>query len=223
MRSTDSHTRRLARILMRVATQLMPEGRTEWAVAMHSELRSLEGDYTAVRWAAGCLTTAIRTRVSEMIVGNTRISKWVLAAEMAFCFVPLTLFWLLILLDGSVNPELLKQYIDAPEGLIVLAYTLSVAILGVCGPIGLFVAFRHIVLGHGVRNRSLGVTLIAGLILLGFVYVGSTLLIGGPGRLMPWLGGVLLFVILPVVGAAHLRYLGWKPPARESAASGGIV
>lgn len=202
---------------MRVASQLMPERRTDWATAMRSELASLDGDYLAVRWAAGCLAVAIRTRVSEMMIGKLRISKWVLALEMACCFVPLTLFWLLILFDGSVNPEVLKQYFVAPDGIIVLVYLLSMAVLGVFGPIGLFIAFRHIALGRSVRNRQPGVMLIAGPMLLGVVYVGSTLVLGGPGRLIPWLGGVLLFAILPVVGAAHLRFLGWKTLAQESA------
>lgn len=152
-----------------------------------------------------------------MLIGNVRISKWLLVLEMACCFVPLTLFWLLILSDGSVNPEVLKQYFAAPDGIIVLVYTLSMAILGASGPIGLFVALRHIVLGRSIRSRPLGVTLIAGAALLGVVYVGTTLVLGGPGRLIPWLGGVLLFAILPVVGATHLRYLGWKTPTQESA------
>jgi hypothetical protein len=152
-----------------------------------------------------------------MIIGNLRISKWVLALEMACCFVPLTLFWMLIVFDGSVYPEVIKQYFVAPDGIIVLVYILSMAILGVCGPIGLFVAFRYIALERSVRDRQLDVALAAGSTLLGVVYVGSTLVLGGPGRLVPWLGGVLLFVILPVVGTAHLRYLGGRTPLQESA------
>jgi hypothetical protein len=210
MRPSDSGARRLAYLLMRVASRLMPEGRAGWATAMRSELESLEGDGLAVRWAAGCVAVAIRTRVSEMMIGKFRISKWVFAVEMACCFVPLTLFWLLILFDGSINPALLEQYFDAPDGLIVLGYTLSMATLGACGPIGLFIALRHIAPGRSIRNRVPGFALIAAVTLLGVVYVGTTLVLGGPGRLMPWLGGVLLFAVLPVAGAAQLGYLGWK-------------
>jgi hypothetical protein len=201
---------------MRAASGLMPENRTDWARAMRSELGSLESDYLAVRWAAGCLAVAIRSRVSEMMIGKLRISKWVLAAEMACCFVPLTLFWLLILLDGSVSPAILRQYFTAPDGIIVLVYTLSVAVLGISGPVGLAIALRYIALGHLVRSRVPGVMLIAGAALLGIVYVGTTLVLGGPGRWVSWLGGVLLFAVLPIVGATHLRYLGAR--AARSAA-----
>ena len=142
-----------------------------------------------------------------MMTGELRISKWVLVLELACCFVPLTLFWLIILFDGSVDPGILQQYFEAPDGIVVLVYTLSMALLGAVGPIGLLIAFRRVALGRSGRNDPLGVAMIAGATLLGVVYVGTTLVLGGPGRWVPWLGGVLLFAILPVVGAAHLRYL----------------
>ncbi len=157
-----------------------------------------------------------------MAIGDLRISKWVLSLEMACCFVPLTLFWLIVLFDSSggtsLKPEILRQYFEAPNGLIVLAYILSMAVLGVSGPIGLFVAFRQIALGRSLLDRPIGIALMVGPALLGVAYVGTTLALGGPGRLIPWLGGVLLFAILPIIGTAHLRYLGWRNSARALAA-----
>jgi hypothetical protein len=210
---SHSIVRQLARLLMRVVSWLMPEEKTEWAAAMRAEMLSLEGDYVAAAWAFGCLAVAIRTRINTMIVGDLRISKWVLVLEIACCFLPLTLFWLLLLSDGF-DPAVITQYLVAPDDIIVLVYLLSMAVLGSCGPIGLFVAFQHIAMGRSVRHYPLGV-LIVGLTLLGIVYAGSTLVLGGPGQ---WLLGVLLFVILPVVGAAHLRYLAWKEPVQQSVA-----
>ena len=206
MSRPHSFVRQLAHLLMRLVSWLMPEERTEWAAAMRSEMLSLEGDYLAAAWAFGCLAVAIRTRANTMVVGNLRISKWVLVLEMACCFLPPTLFWLLLLSD----PAVIKQYFVAPDGqyfvaldgIIVLVYLLSMAVLGLCGLIGLFVAFRHIAVGRGVRHYPLGVLLV-GLTLL--LYAGSTLVLGGTGS---WL---FCLPILPVVGAAHLRYLAKKP------------
>jgi hypothetical protein len=191
----------------------MPEEQTEWAAAMRAEMLSLEGDYVAAAWAFGCLAVAIRTRINTMTVGDLRVSKWVLVLEIACCFLPLTLFWLLLLLDGF-DPAVVTQFVVAPDDSIVLVYLLSIAVLGACGLIGLFVAFQYIAMGRSVRHYPLGV-LIVGLTLLGIVNRGSNLVLGGPGI---WFLGVLLYVILPVVGAAHLRYLAWKEPVQQSVA-----
>jgi hypothetical protein len=203
----NSIARQLARFLMRVVSWLMPKERTEWAAAMRAEMLSLEGDYAAAAWAFGCLAAAIRTRANTMIVGDLRISKWVLVLEMACCFLPLTLFWLLLLSYGFDPDVFITPYLVAPNDIIVLVYLLSMAVLGLCGLVGLFFAFQHIAMGRSVRQYPLGV-LIVGLTLLGIVNGGSNLVLGGPGL---WLLGVLLYVILPVVGAAHLRYLAKKP------------
>ena len=181
---------------------LMPEEQAEWAAAMRSEMLNLEGDYAAAAWAFGCLAVAIRTRINTMNVGDLRISKWVLVLEVACCFLPLTLFWLLLLLD-RFDPAIVTDFVVAPDDTFVLVYLLSMAVLGACGLIGLFVAFQYIALGRSVRHYPLGV-LIVGITLLGIVHTGSKLVLGGPGI---WLLGVLLYVILPVVGVAHLRYL----------------
>jgi hypothetical protein len=102
--------------------------------------------------------------------------------------------------------------LEAPDGFIVLGYLLSMVVLGVCGPIGLFFAFRRFAHKRTVRNRRLGIALITALMLLGVVYAGTPLVLGGPGQLLSWLGGILLFVILPIVGATYL-HSSWKIPA----------
>jgi hypothetical protein len=197
---------------MRLASWLMPEVRMEWAAAMRSEFQNIEGGYQAAGWALGCLAASIETRVSTMASGNFQISNWVLSIAMACCFAPLTLFWLFLLFDGSINPAVLRQYLEAPDGFIVLGYLLSMVVLGVCGPIGLFFAFRHFARKRTVRNRRLGIALLTALMLLGVVYAGTPLVLGGPGQLLSWLGGILLFIILPIVGATYF-HSSWKIPA----------
>jgi len=40
---------------MRHAANVLPESRSVWAEAMISELEHIEGDFTALRWARGCV------------------------------------------------------------------------------------------------------------------------------------------------------------------------
>jgi len=47
--------RRVARRLVRQAVNVLPELRSDWAQAMTSELEHVEGDFTALRWATGCV------------------------------------------------------------------------------------------------------------------------------------------------------------------------
>ena len=55
MKPRRSLWRRLARRLTRYAANALPESRSVWAEAMINELEHIEGDFTAVRWAAGCV------------------------------------------------------------------------------------------------------------------------------------------------------------------------
>ena len=217
MNHPASLSRKLARFLIRCTRWLLPTAQAEWAVAMESELDSLENDFRVIGWAFGCLAVGTKERVRAMVIGDLRISNWVLGLEMALCFVPLTLGWLGVLFGVSgvvrLNMEVIQQYfIGSPSGITVLVTMFSGAILGVLGPIGLLVAFRLIALGRGIRSRLLGSVLVVGPILLGVVYVGGHLIIGGSKVLMAWAGGMLLFFILPVVSAAHMLNLGRPNP-----------
>jgi hypothetical protein len=214
MSNSDSFLWQLARLLMRVVAWLMPEDQTEWAAAMRAEMESLESDYLAAAWAYGCLAVAIRTRANMMVVGDLRVSKWVFVLEMACCFLPLTLFWLLLLSYGFDPDVFITPYLVAPDDIFVLLYLLSMAVLGIFGLVGSLVALQHIAQWRSVRHYPLG-ALIVGLTLLGIVNRGSHLVLGGPGW---WHLGVLLYVILPVVGAAHLRYLASKEPVQQAVA-----
>lgn len=223
MKGVTSYQSRFAEALMRLAWWLLPSKRSDWAMAMRSELRSIADDNLAIPWALGCLMAAIRERVTAMILGNLRVSKWVLTLEMALCFVPLTFVWLDVLFGASgvtnLNAEIVQRYfLGSAAGVTALVIMFGVAVLGALGPIGLLFAFRQIALGRGIRHRVASFALIYGTVLLGAVYVGGNVILGGPAQLVSWLGGVLLFIVLPVMGFMHLRYLGRHSPDQALAA-----
>jgi hypothetical protein len=131
---------------MRCATRLLPITRADWAKAMNSELDRVEDDRDALVWAFGCLVAGFKERVNVMFVGNLRISRWVLTAEMLLCFVPLTMGWLDAIGGDSgivrLNMDIVQKYfLDVRGGTLVLVTMMAGAILGVLGPIGLLVAF----------------------------------------------------------------------------------
>ena len=55
MNARMSLLRALARRLMRHAANVLPESRTDWGQAMTNELEHVEGNFTALRWATGCI------------------------------------------------------------------------------------------------------------------------------------------------------------------------
>ncbi len=225
MKRTKSFSRRLAFGLIQCATRLLPKTRREWARSMDSELQHLESDFEALVWAIGCTIASIKERINAMNIGDFKISRWILAPEMALCFAPLTFAWW----DGvfgvsgivRLNMEVIQQYfIGTPGGVITLVMMFSVAILGVLGPVGLLAAFRLITLGRPIRSRSLSMALIGGPILLGIICVARSLIMeSGLGvQVVEKSGVLLLFSVLPVVGAAHILYLGSSNTNQELAA-----
>jgi hypothetical protein len=88
-------------------------------------------------------------------------------------------------------------------------------ILGMLGPIGLILAFRLIAFNRPIRNRSLGTVLVVGCVLLGVVYMASQLILGSRATLLEQAGPLVLFAVLPAVGAMHMTHLGSRAPDRE--------
>ena len=82
-------------------------------------------------------------------------------------------------------------------------------------PIGItLVAFRLIALGRPIRSRALSMALIGGPIFLGIIFVAKSLIMD----MGVTLDALLLFSVLPVVGAAHILHLGPSNTDRELAA-----
>ncbi len=223
MKQPGSLLRRLAYGLIRFAAWLLPKNRADWARSMHSELHHLENDFEALIWALGCAVASLKEGLNAMTIGNLKISRWILVPEMALCFVPLTLAWL----DGvfgmsgiiRLNMDVIQQYfIGSPAGVTALMTMFSTAILGVLGPVGLIMAIRLIVLDRSIRSRSLGMALIGGPILIGIIHLARSLIIDKGLQIFDALALLLLFSILPAIGAAHLLYLGSSSPDQESLA-----
>ncbi len=157
-----------------------------------------------------------------MDMGTLRVSRFVLALEMALCFVPLTLGWFAVMFDPSgvawLDGATIDLYVGTPVGVAMLAKMLVGAVIGLLGPLGLVVAMRHIVLGRALRRGWVSAALVGGPILLAAVYVVANLA-SGTEFSIEWGGFYVMFVALPAMGAAHLLYLGRPQPARTLSAA----
>lgn len=208
--------RRAAAALLRgAATWLAPTRRRQWGSAMRAELDHIDGDFAALRWAYGCTLAAITLRRTDMDMGTLRVSRFVLALEMALCFVPLTFGWFDVVVGNSgvawLDPASIQRYyLGNTQGVAALAKMFAGAVIGVLGPLGLIVAVRYIVFGRALQRGWLSSALIAGPIVLAVVYVAADL--ASDTRWWPgWWGFYVLFVAMPLAGAAHLLYLGRSP------------
>jgi hypothetical protein len=158
-----------------------------------------------------------------MNLGNLRVSRFVLALEMALCFVPMTFGWVDVVVGNSgvawLDPASIQRYyLGDTEGVAALAKMFAGALIGVLGPLGLILAARYIVFGRALQRGWLSSALIGGPILLGVIYVAANL--ATDTRWWPsWIGFYVMFVALPALGAAHLLYLGRAQPARTFSAA----
>jgi hypothetical protein len=211
--TTPTLARRAAEAIVRVTAQwLRPTRRREWGSAMRAELAHIEDDHEALRFAYGCAVAAITLRSTTMHFGTLKVSRFVLALEMALCFVPMTFGWLDFVFGASGVAWLdaaavERYYLGTAEGVAAFAKLVAGALIGILGPLGLIVALRHIALGRTLRRGWLAATLLVGPAVLGVVYMAANL--ASDTRFWPdWAGFYVLFVALPVGGAAHLLLLG---------------
>ncbi len=154
----------LAAILFGLAQRLMPPARAEWLDAMRAESDQLHGA-ERTRWAFGSFVAALKQRFAPMDTGNFRVSRWVMLVETFGAFGPLTLGWWEITFGGSgvlrISPDVLvKAFLAYPGGPYILAMQIAGGVVGLLGPIGLFLGLRYVLTGQGVRNRRFGWTLV---------------------------------------------------------------
>ena len=224
MNGDTTLARRAATALVRAtAAWLEPTSRGEWGRGMRAELEHVYGDYEALRWACGCALAAITLRRTDMNMGTLRVSRFVLALEMALCFVPITLGWFDVMFGVSGvawldMDSVQRYYLGTTEGVTVLTTILVWAVTGLVGPLGLIVAARHIALGRALRHGWLIALLIAGPIAGGAVYLAANFVMGSEWSIEK-AGFYVLFVAVPLAGALHLRYLGRAQPDRTLAAA----
>lgn len=200
----------LASIFMRLATWLLRNQHSDWAHAMRAELEHIDPN-ERTSWSFGCLIAAIKQRIVSMQNGTLRVSRSVLFLELIVCFLPLTLVWLDVAFGSfgvwHLNSTIIeKHFLDTPLHTSVLGMMIGGAIIGAIGPIGLFLTLRAVTTGIGLRSRSLGISMIAAVA----AYATASLIlrvVGGPGAYAATTSFVLLMIVLPAVGIAHLMYL----------------
>lgn len=191
-------SRTVARRLLAHAVSVLPAGHSGWAKAMRNELDYIQQDVVACRWAIGCLSACYIARIKTMEVREMKtvsISRVVLSLEMLLCFVVPT---------GTVLSGFIT--IIFSESLQFWSTPMSALLLttGLVGPLGLFLAFKSIVLE--TRQMSKRMTFVFSA-LAGWTFVGNTffvLSVASPGY---ELRAIILMALLPAVGAAHLVYL----------------
>ncbi len=211
-----------ASLCMRLAQWLLLAQNAEWGRAMRAELSYLSNESDRLRWAFGCLVAAIKQRIVPMDTGTFRISRWVMLIETLGCFVPLTIAWLDLNFGPSGiihhTPEVIERfYLSAPGGAFIVSMLFTVAVVSALGPLGIFLGLRYVLMGRGIRLRAAGMVLIGVPITLSVLGTIAGFLMG-PDDFNVRLEDTLLFVILPVVGIAHLMYLA-KPATPTSAAT----
>ena len=154
-----------------------------------------------------------------MVIGDLKISRWVLAPELLLCFVPLAMGWMDVVWGVSgitkLTPEIVERFfLNTPRGTFTLVYMILEAVLGLLSPIVLalgaaFIIFKRPVLTRGQATGLIAVALAISAILAARLIVDLFALNSDPN-----LGGfataVLMFSILPAVGVAHMYYLGGK-------------
>jgi len=144
----------------------------------------------------------------------------VMLIETLGCFVPLTIGWLDLNFGPSGiirhTPQIIERfYLSQPGGAFIVSMLFAGAVVSVLGPIGLFLGLRYVLVRRGIRNRTVGITLIAIPLALNVLGTIAGFLVGPEGFKSSF-EVTLLFVILPVAGIAHLMYLA-KPATPTSA------
>ena len=191
MNNKESRLRKFARCLIVHAVKALPDDRSEWAQAMLHEVDHITNDNTAIRWALGCVFACYLERMNVMKTGDFHISRVVLSLEMLMCFGPIS-FGLFSFILSSFN------LIPPPAFLLFLLPSYLV------GPIGLFIAFRLIVLERISMSRTMMLVLS---IFAAWTFIGNSifmLYVSNPADI--W-RGLILLAILPALGAVHLIYM----------------
>jgi hypothetical protein len=199
----------LARWASVLALRIMPAHRRPWAEAMLAESSYLPTG-AALRWSLGCLLAACKERFSPMDTGDLRISRWVMFVETLGCFGFLTLGWFEITFGASgvvrhTADIVATYYLPYPGGRFIFTMLLLGAIVGMAGPIGVFLGLRYVMAGRALASRALGYALIAGLV--AYALAGTLGYFVGPPDFRGDAGFTLLFVLLPVACIAHLMVL----------------
>jgi len=138
-----------------------------------------------------------------------RISRWVMIVEAIGCFGPLSLAWCLTTFGATgvlrYTPDIVSRDFAAfPGGTFIFTLFALGAVVGVVGPLGLYFGLRYAASGRGLA-RPLGFTLIG--VLVAYELVAALGWLLGPPGYQPDATTALLFVLIPLLGLAHLMFL----------------
>jgi hypothetical protein len=206
-------------VLLDAAQKLLPPERRDWAEAMRREADHVPQD-ERMRWAFGCILAAIRQRFAPMHTGGYRVSRWVMLVESIGSFGPLALAWIEIVFSrplGLVHltDEIVARYFLAdPGGRYILGELFVNSVIGLLGPVGLFLGLRYVLTGRGIESRILGWTMAAIPVVANLVGTIAGKL-WGPSDFEVLLTFTFLFAWLPALVILHLTWLGRTVPPTE--------
>ncbi|MBF8270009.1 MAG: hypothetical protein HW386_1718 [Gammaproteobacteria bacterium] len=130
---------------------------------------------------------------------DLRIAKWLLSIEALVSFAPMTLLWLVRVIQ-------LRRFLGEPGIVLATAYA-------TIAPLALLLALRYIVFGRPPNFRG-QIALVAGFGLIGMLQIIA--IYTAPGPNFSWYQGewvfVLLCSILPALCCLHLSQLAESPP-----------
>ena len=185
--------RRIAVLLLHVASAILPVSRREWLRDMRSELEYAKSDELALQWAVGCLSVSLQERARAMLHSNGRLSRPVLALEWLMCFGPLTLLWAVALGVTFRHGATLELVVPT--------------LFGTLGPIGLCVTL-YATFSSSRGPRWLPLALVAASGTLVALQLGNAVALGRPTQ---WFASDLqvfvLLSVLPLAGALHFMRL----------------
>jgi hypothetical protein len=205
---------RLTDALFDAARRLLPPERRDWAEAMRAEADYVSQD-KRLRWALGCVWTAIKQRFDPMKTGDYRVSRGVMLVEAIGSFGPLSLGWFEIVFGGSGIVRLTDKIVDKyfladPGGRYMVVMMFVNGVIGLLGPIGLLLGLRYALTGRGIESRVVGWTMTAAPVVVNLIGTIAGRF-WGPSDFHVPLTFTFLFAWLPAAVILHLTYLA-RPP-----------
>lgn len=192
MNAEDSVLRSISRVLVGHALRACPPGRAKWIAAAANEIDSITSSYEIFTWSLGTVWASYKERFCAMSITQPQVPKLLLTLEVLTCFLPSSLLWIWTLKAASHH-------------MLPVVAALSLATAALIGPAGL-VFFGQVALGISRsrgRDRSVALIVLAAWSAVVILLLPST---PAPFKQLPW-RDCALFIVLPVIGAAHFAFL----------------
>jgi hypothetical protein len=206
MKSRETTTPALARLLVKHAAWVAPPEWQDWSAAMTNELEYIPPGKSALRWALDCARMSYAERIRLIMTRTlTNLPRWLLTAEMAICLVPLTFLFLAVLTSVA------SGRMPVGDGLLYGSVALA-------GPAGIVVALLTLFFRKTPPGRTTN-TILAVLAAWTLVaYTGQVLHNGTP--VSQWWREFVLIALLPALALVHLIGINSQRQAAPTAAAG---